>query len=77
VVTAYEGENEICVVMINMGTSQSDATIILPDQFERASAAETDENGAMKEKSVNMRKGENTAKLRLAPKSIVSVRFEK
>ena len=77
VVTAYEGENEICVVMINMGTSQSDATIILSDQFERASAAETDENGAMKEKSVNMRKGENTAKLRLAPKSIVSVRFEK
>ena len=76
-VTAYEGEDDLCVVMINMGTMSSDASILLPDQFERASAAETGENGAMREKSVNMGEGKKTAELRLAPRSVVSVRFER
>ena len=80
-VTAYEGENDLCVVMINMGENPSDVSISLPDQFERTragvSAAETDEKGAMREKSVNMAKDEKTAKLRLEPQSVVSVRFER
>jgi O-glycosyl hydrolase len=76
-VTAYEGENDLCVAMINASANPSDATISLPDQFERVSAVETDENGAMREKSVNMVKGKKTAELLLAPRSVVSVRFEK
>jgi O-glycosyl hydrolase len=76
-VTAYEGENDLCVVMINASANPSDASILLPNQFERASAVETDEDGAMREKSVNMRKDKKRAEIRLAPKSVVSVRFEK
>ena len=75
--TAYEGDDDLCVVIINMGTRASDASIALPDQFERASAAETDEKGAMREKSVSMEEGARTATLRLAPRGIVSVRFER
>jgi O-glycosyl hydrolase len=75
--TAYAGEDELCVVILNMGTRASDASIALPDQFERAGAEETDENGAMRKKSVNLNASERTAELRLAPRSIVSVRFER
>jgi O-glycosyl hydrolase len=75
-VTAYEGEDDLCLVMINMDIRPSDALITLPAQFARVSAAETYENGAMKEKPVSI-EGEKTAKLRLAPRSIVSVRFER
>jgi len=75
--TAYEGEGDLCLVIINMGARPSDASILLPDQFERAGAAETDANGAMREKSVTMAEDKKTAALRLAPQSIVSVRFER
>jgi O-glycosyl hydrolase len=76
-VTAYEGGNDLCVVMINMGTVPSDASILLPDQFERAVAVETDENGAMRENSVSLTNEGKTAALRLPLRSVVSVRFEK
>jgi len=76
-VTAYEGENDLCLVLINMGIRPSDASIILPDQFARASAVETDGNSSMKEKAVKMAEDGKTAELRLAPQGIVSVRFEK
>ena len=79
--TAYEGENDLCVVMINMGDAPSDVSILLPDRFGRAGAAETDESsvaqGAGREKSVNMEGDGKTAKLRLAPQSVVSVMFER
>ena len=81
-VTAYEGENDLCVVIINMGANPSDAAILLPVRFARAGAAETDVNSAeqgsaMREKSVNMGWGGKTANIRLAPQSIVSIRFER
>jgi len=75
--TAYAGEDALCVVILNMGGRPSDATIALPDQFERADAEETDEKGAMRKKSVKLRGSERTAELRLPPRSIVSVRFER
>jgi len=75
--TAYEGENELCLVLINMGETSSNAAISLPDQFARVSAAESTESGAMREKSVSMGADGKTAELRLAPRSVVSVRFEK
>jgi len=73
VATAYEGENELCLVLINMGGKPSDAAITLPDQFVSAGAVETDANGAMREKSVNI--SDKTATLRLAPHSVTSVKF--
>jgi O-glycosyl hydrolase len=80
-VTAYEGENDLCVVIINMDTRSSNAIIELPAQFARVSAVETDDKGgaqgAMREKSVTLGEGEKTAELRLAPQSIVSLRFER
>jgi len=80
-VTAYEGENDLCVVIINMDTRSSNAIIELPAQFARVSAAETDDKGgaqgAMREKSVTLGEGGKTAELRLAPRSIVSLRFER
>ena len=76
-VTAYEGENELCMVIINMDIGQSEASISLPDQFRRASAVETSEKGAMRDKPVTLEEGGKTAKLRLASRSVVSVRFER
>jgi len=73
--TAYEGENDLCVVLINSGVIQAAATILLPDQFVRVSAVETDANNAMRQKSVSLSK--ETATVRLAPQSIVSIRFER
>jgi O-glycosyl hydrolase len=74
-VTAYEGENDLCLVLINMGTMASEASIILPEQFLRINAIGSDGNGVMR--SVSVQRGdENTAILRLAPRSITSVRFE-
>ena len=75
--TAYEGKDDLCVVIINMGTGSSDASILLPDRFERASAIESNESGSMREKSVNMEEDGNTAVLRLASRSIVSIKFDK
>jgi O-glycosyl hydrolase len=81
VATAYEGEDSLCVIIINMGVVPSDASILLPAQFARVSAEETDETGAaqgaMRGKSVTLGEGERTAELCLAPRSIVSVRFER
>ena len=77
-VTAYEGENDLCLVIINMDIGQSEATISLPDQFTRAGAVETSAQGAaMTDKRVTLENGGTTAKLRLAPRSVVSIRFEK
>jgi O-glycosyl hydrolase len=75
--TVYEGEDDLCVVMINMDTKSSDASILLPDQFERAGAVETAAQGAMLDKPVTLADGGGTARLRLAPRSVVSIRFEK
>jgi len=76
-VTAYEGEDGFSVVMINMGGKPSDASITVPDQFKSVSAAETDENNKMRDIAVSVIEGENTAKLRLAPRSVVSVKFDR
>ena len=84
-VTAYESENDLCVVIINMDIGSSDALITLPDQFARVSAVETDGKGsaqdgaigAMREKSVTLGEGGKTAELRLASRSIVSLRIER
>jgi len=75
--TAYEGEDELCVVLINLGVTSSNASILVPDRFGRVSAVQSDEDGAMREKSVSIREDGKTAELRLAPRSIVSVRFER
>jgi len=75
--TAYEGENELCVVLVNMGTASSEASISIPDRFARVSAEQSSESGAMREKSVTMGEDGKTAELNLAPRSIVSVRFER
>jgi len=77
VATAYDGEGGLSVVMINMGAFSSDATIELPGQFESVSAVESNANGTMQEKAVNFSADGKTATLRLAPQSVVSVRFER
>jgi len=74
-VTAYEGTDDLCVVIVNMGTGSSDASITLPDQFARATAIESSEKGVMREKSVDM--GTDGITLHLAARSIVSIKFDK
>jgi hypothetical protein len=74
-VTAYEGTDDPCVVIVNMGTGSSDASITLPDQFARATAIESSDKGVMREKSVDM--GTDGITLHLAARSIVSIKFEK
>jgi len=76
IATAYEGEDGYSVVMINNGGNLSDATIVTPEQFKSVSAVETDENNKMKEIPVNMLDNK-TARLRIAPQSVVSVRLER
>jgi len=73
-VTAYEGEEGISLVIINTGNNPSTASIILPEQFQRINAVESDAEGSMRH--VSTQQGENTTLL-LAARSITSIRFER
>ncbi|MDR0315558.1 MAG: hypothetical protein LBH97_01505 [Treponema sp.] len=75
--SAYDGGGSLTLVIVNMGTDSSDAAIQLPVKVTQASAVESVESGAMRPKSVRLDSGgKTTARLTLAPQSIVSVRFE-
>jgi len=75
-VTAYEGEKDISLVIVNTGSRPSEATIILPEKFESINAVESDDDGVMRPLFVQRGINENTTILRLAPESITSIRFE-
>ena len=75
-ISAYESNGGISMVLVNMGSKPSKATIQLPSKIARASAVESVENSFMQPKSVTVGFGKKTARLTLAPQSIVSIRFE-
>jgi O-glycosyl hydrolase len=75
--SAYDGGSGLTLVIVNMGIGSSDATIQLPANITKASAVESVESGAMRTKPVRLDFSEKTtARLMLAPQSIVSVQFE-
>jgi len=72
--TAYEGENDINLVIIFQGRKPSEASIVLPRDFSRTNAVVSD--GGDNFRPVSVRQEGNTAILRLEPNSITSVRLE-
>jgi O-glycosyl hydrolase len=74
--SAYDGGNSLTLVIVNMGVGSSNAKIQLPAKVTQASAVESVESAAMRPKPVNLDSGGKTARITLAPQSIVSLRFE-
>lgn len=74
-VSAYESDYDISLVLINRGKTESQAEINLPAPPTGLSAVETTETATMQDKSVSL--DGKTATLILAPESIVSVSFAK
>jgi O-glycosyl hydrolase len=72
--SAYDGGSSLTLVIVNMGIGSSNTTIQLPANITKASAVESVESGAMQPKPIHV--SEKTARLTLAPQSIVSVQFE-
>ena len=76
-VTAYESETGISLIIINTGGTASKAAIHLPLAAGSYYGAESSKAGNMRQAAVKLSGGGKTASLTLAPRSIVSLRFEK
>jgi len=75
--SAYLGEDDLCMVIINMGSKPSKATINLSRNFQSVSAVESTENFIMQYKPLKFSPGKNSLSFKLEPQSIVSLRFVK
>jgi O-glycosyl hydrolase len=76
-VTAYESDGIISLVVINLGITASKASIQLPGQVQSGDGVESGEEAAMRQADVQLAANRKSATVTLAPQSIVSLRFMK
>jgi O-glycosyl hydrolase len=76
-VSAYESDSDISMVLINTGNTPSKAKIALPAKVKDVEGVQSSENAVMQITQVPLGLGKKSAALLLAPMSIVSLRFEK
>ena len=77
-ITAYSGNNDFSVVLVNQGTSPVPVLKInLPASVKNGAAIETSDNQNLQAKDVVLSADKRSAIISLAAKSVVSVRFEK
>jgi O-glycosyl hydrolase len=73
--SAYEGDDDLCMVIINMGSKPSKALIDISQKFQSVSAVESTENFLMRQKPLHFSPGKNSVSFKLEPQSIISLRF--
>jgi O-glycosyl hydrolase len=76
-VSAYESDSDISLVIINTGNTASKAKIKLPVRVQRVDGFESNENANMQEKTAVIGFGGKTASLSMASESISSLKFVK
>ena len=76
-VSSYESEADISLVIINTGSRPSKARVKIPARARSLVAVESSEAGTMRERAVRLGFDKKSAAITLAPQSIVSLRFEK
>ena len=76
-VSAYESNTDISLVIINTGSAAAKTSIKLPARVSAVSGIESTENANVQNKNIRLSLGKKTATLTLEPYSIVSVKLEK
>ncbi|MDR2534869.1 MAG: hypothetical protein LBD29_02400 [Treponema sp.] len=76
-VSAYQSAEAVNLVIINMGNSVSEGTILLPETVRSYSSVESKSDAVMQPKTISINPEGTAAAVTLEPKSIVSISFSK